>query len=375
MRISELTCDICEFRGPYKKASSSHAHPELEIGGVPLNIWTPHYKLPSNQKNLRVKDRPGVLRFSDYLPRTKYDFSLNEGNTPLIEIELAGIHARCYLKDEGKNPTGSFKDRGMPLLVADAKSSGKSVIGIPSTGNAAISLSAYAKKAGLEAVLFIPESTSPEKLKLLEGKKVFDRDLIQSYEHFFRFCKINKEVHNGFPVTNVPYYQGVKTMAYEMFEQLKGRAPDWVVVPCGSGVDIVSQYYGFNDLLSMGLIKKLPRFVSVQIEGADPITVGFNSKIGNKSLVLNKVISSKAEAISSDTCFNSPKIMRLLKESDGIAISVTDREIDEANNDSNATGLEYSSRSVYAALRIMSGILDKTDSVVLIGTAKARGTN
>lgn len=374
MRLNTLTCDICHKSFKYKVDSFLHQHPELKIGGVPINIWSPIYTLRPAKKLAIDRGKKGILKFDRYLPSMQaLIHSLDEGNTPLKKSDKYSglINARVYIKDEGYNPTGSFKDRGMPLLLADAKINKKAFVAIPSTGNAAVSLTRYAKLYGITPIVFIPKTTSVSKIDALsrDGKIIFDENLVKSYEHFIEYCGKNHEVYNCWPVVNIPYGQGLKTMAYEIYLQLNRRAPDWVIIPCGSGSNIVSQYYGFKDLLMLGFIKKLPKFVSVQIKRADPITYGFDRSITNKVVVLESPEESKAEAIASDTCFNYFKIMNILKETKGIAVSVNDKDIDKI---SGYKVLEYSSLAVFPALIKIRKKINKEDIVVLIATAHSR---
>ena len=374
MEISVVSCDICGRSFPLSTGPSNHFHPEYDIDGTPINIWTPVYPL-SKQKYLSVlDDEKGVWKFKNYLPDF-FDgtFSLNEGNTPLRYLKDVSLKysVNVLLKDESKNPTGSFKDRGMPLLMADVKRTGKIFVAIPSTGNAAVSLTTYAQHNYIQPIVFIPKTTPKVKIKKLgkNAKIIFDRDIIESWNHFFSYCKQHQEVYNAFLADNIPYQQGLKTLVFEVFLQLGNRVPDWIIIPCGSGGNIVSQYFAFKDLEQMCLIKKLPKFVSVQITGADPITVGFNNKIVDRVVVLEDMAESKAEGIASDTCFNYFKIINILNETKGRAVSVSDEEIDKVRNSDH---LEFSSLSVFAALERLKLYLKKDDQVVLIGTAKEK---
>jgi len=351
-----LTCDMCGLRAEYP---SDHRHPEHDIGGVPMNIWTPTYDLPDR---LKPDESNGAARFRDYIPFEISDTVLDdEGDTPLEEV-----CENVYLKDESTNPTKSFKDRGMVVMVSDAIFSGKRKIAIPSTGNAAISLGYYAERAGLEPISFIPKGTSARKMAAIKEHSdiICDDGLVTSYEHFFDFCRAEPSVYNGFPVTNIPYNQGLKTIAYEIFLQM-GRIPEFVVVPVGSGGNIVAQYTGFNDLIQMGVTDRMPRLISVQVSGADPVNVGFVRRQFNEVVLLDRYTESKAEAIASDTCFNYFKIMRALDETLGEAISITDQEIDDIEA---YDSFEYSSRSVFAALRHLKQSGGNRE-IVLIGTA------
>lgn len=368
MTIQMLSCDICNYKEPYS-ISPTHQHPELELGGVPVNIWTPIYTLNRNQGLVVDDTKKGIDRFQALIPVSLDEAVIStEGDTPLIRINGA------YLKDESNNPTGSFKDRGIATLISEAIYHGVKRIAIPSTGNAAISLGYYGNRAGIETIVFIPDNTPEEKVRQIRQNSeiITNSDLIESYEHFFRFCKENTDVHNGFPANNIAYLQGLKTAAYELFMQLGETVPNYVIVPVGSGGNIVGLYYGFRDLVKIGVSDKMPHLVTVQLEGADPITQGFRKNQTDKLLVLDSLPETRAEAIASDTCFNYFKILNILSETDGTAISVTEDEIDN----SPEHNLEYSSRSIFPGLeKLLRDNKTKNDlgNVVLIGTARDKG--
>jgi len=221
MVIKGVFCDICKKEFDYPCALTKHFHPGLEIDGVPINFWSPICKFNNETKKGLTLDfkKIGITKFFDYLPNNLINIkSLGEGNTPLVRCdELSSkLGFNILLKDESFNPTASFKDRGMPLLLAEAKMSGKKKVGIPSTGNAAISLSAYAKEYGIEPIVFIPRTISTEKDMTIKklADVVYDQNIIESWNHFFRFCNEHMETYNGFPTNNIPYQQGIKTITY-----------------------------------------------------------------------------------------------------------------------------------------------------------------
>jgi len=366
-----ITCDVCSDKFPYPKSNPEHRHPELELGGVPINFWGEIFGLKIDEF-IVDQNEIGIRKFHKLLPLDRTEiFSQNEGSTPLIKLESLSSSINVFLKDESENPTGSFKDRGMPLLVGECCVLDKKRIAIPSTGNAAASLVSYAKLAGIEPIIFLPKNVDKSKIKEIgeEATLIFDVDLIQSYEHFFDFCRKDEETHNAFPATNPIYIQGLKTAAYEIYMQMNNKSPDWIILPCGSGGNILGYYQGFKDLFNMGLISSFPKFVSVQIRGADPIAYGIENDISEELPVISNPVYSKAEAIASDTCFNYFKIKNMLKETNGFPISVSDSEINDVKEYNR---LEFSSRCVFPALSLIKNEIKAGEAVLLVGTAKAR---
>jgi len=362
--ISGLVCNECGYSGNYPEAGYFHEHPELEIGGVPMNIWKPVY---SKEKAVGLS---GLIR----APLAK-GISDGEGGTPLLKVEGIGGERgiSVYVKDEGENPTGSFKDRGMPYLVTDAMLSGKGSVAIPSTGNAAVSLAKYARRGGIKSIVFVPKGTEKAKIDALSADEIILKpDLIAAYEDFFRFCRERPDVYNGFPASNIPYLEGLKSSAYEIFESL-GNAPDWLVVPCGSGGNVLALARGFSDLKEAGKTDRLPRICPVQIAGADPITKGSLLGERKRAIIIDPMAESRAEAIASDTCFNYRLIMDALEASGGVPISVTDREIEAEIERDLPKQFEFSSMAAYSAGRkVAEKLASPGETVVLIGTGKRR---
>lgn len=369
MEIQGLRCDVCKKNFPFTGATfKSHLHTELNIDGIPVNFWSPvciFSHLEKKMVGLDFKCVPNYLNPKFF----------GEGGTNLYKEDKLSNKYGCEIlfKDESTNPTGSFKDRGFPLLLADVLYQKKNKVALPSTGNAAISLCFYARKYNVVPLIFSPNTISESKKRIISqnAEIIFDEDIVQSWNHFFAYCRKNKDIYNGFTVTNIPYQQGLKSIMFEIFWQLGRKMPDWVIVPCGSGGNLVSQYEACLNLYSLGLTKKIPRFVSVQIEGGDPLTIGFNKKQYKKAIVINNIKTSKAEGIISDTCFNYFKIMNILRKSRGMAVSVSDKDIDLLDNKKNQK-YEYTSLSVLAALNKLKPFLKKKEKVVLILTAKRK---
>ena len=225
----------------------------------------------------------GLIKgFKEYLPVTDETpiVSLNEGNTPLIKIdnlaEYLGINAEWYVKFEGANPTGSFKDRGMCMAVTKAKEAGMTTVICASTGNTSASAAAYAAKAGLKCIVLIPKGKiAMGKLSqaMMHGAKV-----IQIDGNFDVALNIVRKIAETEPIALVnsvnPYrIDGQKTGAFEIVEQL-GSAPDYHFMPVGNAGNITAYWKGYNEYLKLGKINSLPKMMGFQAEGAAPIVRG-----------------------------------------------------------------------------------------------------
>ncbi len=225
----------------------------------------------------------GVVRaYRNFLPEVSDEniVTLLEGNTPLIPArnleKKVNEKIRIFLKYEGLNPTGSFKDRGMTVAVSAAKESGATAVICASTGNTSASAAAYASKANIQAYVLIPEG------KIAFGKLsqaiIHGAKIIQVKGNFDEALAIVKEISDKYPVTLVnslnPYrIEGQKTASFEICDVL-GDAPDYHVLPVGNAGNITSYWKGYKEYREAGKATKLPRMLGFQAEGAAPIVRG-----------------------------------------------------------------------------------------------------
>jgi threonine synthase len=158
---------------------------------------------------------------------------------------------------------------------------------------------------------------------------IYSKDIIQSFVDFFKYCDGNKKVFNGFLSTNYSYFQGLATTTYEMLEQMK-ELPDYIIVPCASGGNVVATAMAIDTLKALHETKKDTKVVAVQIEGGDPIKQGF-AKGEERLHVIPDPVESET-IFSSDTCFNYHKIYNLTKEGKVLPLSVTDEDIKRLGN-------------------------------------------
>ncbi|HEU5360785.1 MAG TPA: threonine synthase [Candidatus Deferrimicrobiaceae bacterium] len=228
-------------------------------------------------------NREGIIRrYRDLLPRVSDEcvVTLHEGNTPLIPAPNLSRSvcpgAQVYLKYEGLNPTGSFKDRGMTMAVSMAKAEGSDCVICASTGNTSASAAAYAARAGMKAFVLIPEGKIA--LGKLSQAMIHGAQVIQILGNFDDALRLVREISERFPVTLVnsvnPYrIEGQKTAAFEICDAL-GDAPDCHVLPVGNAGNITAYWAGYKAYQAAGRSKRLPRMLGWQAEGAAPIVRG-----------------------------------------------------------------------------------------------------
>ena len=223
-----------------------------------------------------------IEQYKKFLPVTKKTpvISLSEGNTPLVYAchisELMGKGVEVYLKYEGLNPTGSFKDRGMTMAISKAVEEGSKAVMCASTGNTSASAAAYSARAGIKCVVLIPEGAiALGKLSqaLIHGAKV-----IAVKGNFDDALKLARTITEKYPITLVnsinPYrIEGQKTGSFEICDRL-GDAPDYHAIPVGNAGNITAYWKGYKEYKDSKLSKKLPKMLGFQAEGAAPIVLG-----------------------------------------------------------------------------------------------------
>ncbi|GGH98975.1 MULTISPECIES: threonine synthase [Mammaliicoccus] len=264
-----------------------------------------------------------IHNYKEYLPvnESTPKLTLNEGNTPLIHLPYLSdkLNINLFAKFEGLNPTGSFKDRGMVMAVAKAKEEGKKIVICASTGNTSASAAAYAARAGLKAIVVIPEGKIA--LGKLAQAVMYGAEIVSIKGNFDEALNIVKKVAENGEIALVnsvnPYrIEGQKTGAFEIVEQLDGKAPDLFAIPVGNAGNITAYWKGFKEFDNLNQ-SGLPVMCGFQAEGASPIVQG-------------KVVKNP-ETVATAIRIGNPASWKLAEaardESKGLIDSVTDEEI------------------------------------------------
>jgi threonine synthase len=226
---------------------------------------------------------PGLIEtYRSYLPVSENTpvVTLQEGNTPLIPVpsiaEIIGKQVKVFVKYDGLNPTGSFKDRGMTMAISKAKEEGAKAVICASTGNTSASAAAYARRGGLRAFVVIPDGYVA--LGKLAQALLYGAEVLAIKGNFDRALEIVRDMANEYPITLVnsvnPYrIEGQKTGAFEVVDNL-GNAPDWLCIPVGNAGNITAYWMGFCQYHQAGKADRLPRMMGFQAAGAAPIVNG-----------------------------------------------------------------------------------------------------
>jgi threonine synthase len=285
---------------------------------APNSVASLHKPVAQRWNGLIDAYRP-YLPVSDSTPIV----SLCEGNTPLIPVPSIaaeiGRGVQVYVKYDGLNPTGSFKDRGMTMAVTKAKEAGAEAIICASTGNTSAAAAAYACRGGLRAFVLIPDGYVA--LGKLAQALMYGAEVLAIKGNFDRALEIVREMSDNYPITLVnsvnPYrLQGQKTAAFEVVDVL-GEAPDWLCIPVGNAGNISAYWMGFNEYHAEGRCKKLPKMMGFQASGSAPLVQG--------SIVKNP--ETLATAIRIGNPANWEKAIEVQKASGGQFSAVTDEEI------------------------------------------------
>ena len=322
--ITYLECTKC---GDHISAS----YPQTvcpKDGGV-LYVRYDLATLKKNFKSAQLTGRaPTMWRYAEVLPDAE-PVSLGEGFTPMLASkEIPNV----YIKDEGLNPTGSFKARGLSAAVTMAKKYGVKKLAIPSAGNAGSALAAYAAPAGLESYIFMPKDVPLANRVECEtyGAHVTLVDGLIS--DCARMVSEGKEKHGWFDVSTLkePFrVEGKKTMGYEVAEQLGWRVPDGIIYPTGGGVGLIGMWKAFDEMEQLGWIKSdRPRMVSVQSSGCAPIVKAWDE--GRSTAEFWPNANTLAAGLRVPKPYGDYLILDILKKSGGVAIAVTDDEIMDA---------------------------------------------
>ena len=271
-----------------------------------------------------------INRYKEYLPVTETTpiVTLNEGNTPLIKADnLAkkiGLEANIYLKFDGCNPTGSFKDRGMTMAVTKAKESGSQAIICASTGNTSASAAAYGAKAGLRTLVLIPDGYIA--LGKLSQAMMYGAEIIAIQGNFDKALEFVRKISDEYPITLVnsvnPYrIEGQKTAAFEVCDAL-GKAPEYHFIPVGNAGNITAYWKGYKEYHSLGKIKELPMMMGYEAEGSaaivrnerimNPETLATAIRIGNPAS-WDKAVAARDESNGTIGCVTDEKIVEAYK--------------------------------------------------------------
>lgn len=372
--VTGLKCEIC---GTSYKHGNLYTCPSCGDAGI-LDVEYDYESIASAFSTHPLQDREqNIWRYDELLP-VSTDIArphLFVGWTPVYDIprlaEAFGIR-QIFLKDDGRNPTNSFKDRASSVGVLKAIEFGFGQIACASTGNAASSLAGLSAATGLKSYIFVPERAPEPKVTqlLIFGATVFR--VLGSYRQAFDLCKAGCEKYGWYnrnSGTNPFLVEGKKTAGLEIAEQLSGNLPDWVVVSVGDGCTIGGIGKGLQEMKRLGITERVPRLLGVQAEGARPIVDAF---VRGKDLIPSDT-NTLADSIAVGTPRNWRRAIKQVRLSGGEMIAVSDEEILEAMRATARLGAIFGEPAGVAGVAglkkaIEKGIIKKTESVLCVIT-------
>jgi threonine synthase len=282
-------------------------------------------------------NRPkSIWRYEEFLPviQPENQLTLGEGFTPILPLNRLAAKAgfdHLSLKDEGLNPTGSFKARGLCMAIAKAKENGEQACIIPTAGNAGVAMAAYCARAGLEAVVVMPSHTPDAFKEMCIG---YGATLIL-VDGLINDCAAKAQELNQdgryFDVSTLkePYrLEGKKTMGYEIAEQLNWQLPDVIMYPTGGGTGLIGIWKAFHELKALGWLspeQRLPRMVAVQAENCAPVVTTWQGKQLNSKQYVGK--ATLANGLAVPRPIGEPLMLNVLRESGGTAIAVSEDDM------------------------------------------------
>jgi threonine synthase len=380
MFFSHLDCSVPCGAGPFNARERHH----LCVCGMPLLA---RYDLHAARRWSRdtLADRPrSMWRYAELMPifPGESPVTLGEGFTPLLHAPRLGAEiglSRLFIKDESLNPTNSFKARGQSAAVTRARALGARTLSVPSAGNAADALAAYAACAGIPAQVFMPADVKAPfitEARLYGAEVTLVDGLITDAG---RVAAERGKANGWYDVSTLkePYrVEGKKTMAYELAEQLGWRWPDWIIYPTGGGTGIVGMWKAFEELEAIGWVSqsRRPRMVSVQAAGCAPIVRAYVED-AERAMPWEQA-HTIADGLRVPRAIGDFLILRTIRESGGTAVSVSDADMIEGMRDlGRLEGVSAAPEGGAALHAIRSlvgtGVIRANDLVVLFNTGGA----
>jgi threonine synthase len=389
LNVLELECSACSKK--YDASVEQH----LCTCGKPLLARYGLRRAAATLTLESLKTRPRTLwRYAEVLPNDPA-VSLGEGMTALVHGERLGASIVCgkggvcgqegrrgqgglqrlYVKDEGLNPTGSFKARGMTIAVSRAKQLGAKALAAPTAGNAGGALAAYAAAAGLPAVIVMPADTPVANVMECQafGAKVVKLNGLIS--DCGKYVAEHKDREGWYDVSTLkePYrIEGKKTMGYELWEQFGGKLPDVILYPTGGGVGLIGMCKAFDEMQEMGWIgAERPRMVAVQAEGCAPIVRAWLAHQNSAQFFPNA--ATVASGLRVPGPLGDLMILSMLRQTKGTALTVTDEEMLQAGRElASLEGIfaaPEGAATVIATRKLAaSGWIQPQETVVLFNT-------
>jgi threonine synthase len=379
--FTNLECSVPCSDSRYDPRVEQHLCPKC---GMPLLARYDLQAARAWQKESLAARAPNMWRYREMMPLLDGEepLTLGEGWTPLIHARRLGRDlglSRLFVKDESLNPTNSFKARGLAAAVTRASLLGATTLSVPSAGNAANAMAAYAAAAGLSAKVFMPKDV---KVPFIRECELYGADVTLVDGLITDAGRIAAETGKPLGWYDVstlkePYrIEGKKTMAYELGEQLAWRFPDWIVYPTGGGTGMVGMWKAFEEMEAIGWkdAGRRPKMVSVQAEGCAPIVRAYEQGAERSEMFPNA--RTVADGLRVPKAIGDFLVLRAVRESGGTALAVSDadmvRDMKELGSREGISAAPEGGAAL-TALKILlkRGDVKSSDTVVVFNTGGA----
>jgi threonine synthase len=369
--VSHLSCSVCGQA--YRKNSLQH----LSICCQKPLIVNYDHDITFRKEDLLGREN-NMWRYQEMLPleNPKNRVTLGEGMTPIISIaSIADKYGfdNLMLKDEGLNPTGSFKARGMSMAISKAKELGITECIVPTAGNAGGAMSAYCASAGIKATIIMP-TTTPRLFQdecVMYGAKVILVDgLIDKCGEMANDIATCTGAFNMATLREPYRLEGKKTMGYEIAEQLGWKLPDVILYPTGGGTGLIGIWKAFHEMISLGWIDtKLPRMIAVQSSNCSPVV----DRIAGREPIPGHYRGSVAGGLAVPKVIGLAMIEQVIEESNGTAVTVSEKEILAGTleiRQSEGIAISLEGGAIWAALKnlVAVAVISPQDKILLLNT-------
>jgi threonine synthase len=309
--------------------------PDFQCDG-PVDMKYDYEYIKKRLNTFALQNAPiSALKYLDFYPindLTKV-VSLKEGGTPLYHAQNLGKELgleKLFVKNEGANPTGVFKDRGTLTEVTKALEIGAKAVCIASSGNMAASVSAYCALAKIPCYVLVPESTPIGKLVQINSYGGIVMQIRGDYSTCVAIAEIISKKNNYYLAGDYVYRrEGQKSCAYEIVEQLNWKAPDYVMCPVGCGTNFAAVYKGFKEFHQLGFIDRMPRMIGIQPVGCNPVVEAYNKKMKGEYIKIEST-NTVCSAVAVANPLDGAMVLDGIYDTDGAAFEITDVETLEA---------------------------------------------
>ena len=332
--------------------------------------WEPAHRACFDPKKIDSRTH-SIWRYGAFLGldiKEEY-IPMGVGWTPLVPVDYGG--KRINLKLEYLSPSGSFKDRGVNAMVSQLKHMGVRSVIEDSSGNAGASLAAHAARFGLNAQIFVPAYASPAKKHQIGiyGAEVIAIEGPRKAAEEAAQAAVKHEQAYASHAYHPAYLAGQITAAYELWEQLGRKTPDWILLPVAQGGQFLGYWFGFRDIFRAGFSERMPRLVAVQAERVAPIYHAWRKSLDTIPEMIDPE-PTVAEGIAITKPVRGKRLLQVLRETNGCVIAVNDSEVLEAQQKLGYQGyyVEPTSAVAFAGLEKLKQELSEEDVVILILT-------